>query len=167
MKSNTMQNIFQHITMTKAEYQVMLQYSPAEKFQYLTDIFQSHQDLSKSLETEDFSKTLGDFFDELTKGMDSDDPTEDDDDDDESYYEVNSEDIPDSKNRVDILIDDDYVLVESDSLKALKHIVNNFFDNGYILHRDTETEKMFRKDKLTRYLRVYSIIGINPVICPN
>lgn len=162
MKSNTMKNIFQHISITKEEYQIMLQYTPSEKLQYLTDIFQTHLEL----DSQDISKTLGDFFDELTR---DDDMLGDDDDDDEdpSIFEVHSDDIPDSKNRVDILIDDDHVLIESNSLKALRHIVYNFFDNGYILQRDTETEKMFRKDKLTRYLRVYSIVGINPVICPN
>lgn len=165
MKFNIMQNIFQHIKMTKAEYQVMLQYTSIEKFQYLTDIFQTHLDLSNSLESTDLAKTLGDFFDELTKDMDTDESI--DDDDAQSYYEIETEDIPDSKNRVDILIDDDNVLIESNSLKAMRHIIYNFFDNGYILQRDTETEKIFRKDKLTRYLRVYSIIGINTVICPN
>jgi hypothetical protein len=160
MKSNIMHNIFQHIKITKEEYQVMLQYTPTEKFQYLIDIFQSQHDLLSALETKNFSKTLNEFFEELIPDTDSSD-------DGRSYYEVNSDDIADSKNRVDILIDDDNVLVESNSLKAMRHIIYNFFDNGYILQRDLATEKLFRKDKLTRYLRVYSIIGINTVICPN
>ena len=35
MKSNTMKNVFQHITVSKNEYQVMLQYTASEKLQYL------------------------------------------------------------------------------------------------------------------------------------
>jgi hypothetical protein len=161
MKYNAMKNVFQHIKVSKKEYQSMLKHSPAEKFQYLADIFESHDAIQK----DGFSKILGDFFDELTKNLEED--PDDDDDSDRGYFEVESEDIPETHKRVDILIDEDQVLLESNSLKALRHIVYNFFDNGYILSRDLNTEKVFRKDKLTKYLRVYSIIGINPVLCPN
>ena len=162
MKSNTMKNVFQHITVSKNEYQVMLQYTASEKLQYLINVFQNQFEF----DSPDLLKPLDDFFDELASSMplDMDDA---DDDDDAEIVDFDSDDSYDSKNRVDILIDNDNVLVESNSLKALRHIVYNFFDTGYILQRDSETEKMFRKDKLTRYLRVYRIVGVGTIICPN
>jgi len=36
---------------------------------------------------------------------------------------------------------------------------------GYLMTRDKITEKMFKKDKTTRYLRVYGIIGQIPGHC--
>lgn len=159
MKSNTMKNVFHHITISKAEYQFMMQYTPAEKLQYLINVFQNQFEFDSA----DISNPLIDFFDELVDRMQMDADEVDHDLTDE-FESVNAHD---SKNRVDILIDHDHVLIESNSLTALRHVVNNFFDCGYVLQRDTETEKMFRRDKLTRYLRVFSIIGIHTDICPN
>jgi hypothetical protein len=70
-------------------------------------------------------------------------------------------------NRVDVLIDDDNIMIESNSLKAIKHIVYKFAESGYLLRRDFETEKMFKRDKLTKYLRIFHVIDQIPSICTN
>jgi hypothetical protein len=73
--------------------------------------------------------------------------------------------LPRNSKRVDVMIDDDYLVVESDSLKAVKLVTGRFMESGYLMTRDKITEKMFKKDKTTRYLRVYSIIGQMPGHC--
>jgi hypothetical protein len=40
-------------------------------------------------------------------------------------------------------------------------------DSGYVLSRDKNVEKMFKLDKITRYLRVYRIIGQTFHLCYN
>lgn len=173
MKFNIMKNIFQHISISKSEYQNMLNYTPHEKFQYLIDIFEKYSDV----EMPNQLSMLNDFFKDLTSNINDDDDDEDDDIEsvdntgflntvpDSEHVDLN--DAFNSKNRVDILIDNDHILIESNSLKSLRHVIYKFFDMGYVIQRDLETEKIFRKDKLTRYLRVYNIVGINTVICLN
>ena len=71
----------------------------------------------------------------------------------------------DGQDRVDIMIDTDNVLIESNSLKAVRHIRNKCIDSGYLLKRDIESEKIFKKNKIARYLRVYNIIGTMDPLC--
>lgn len=73
--------------------------------------------------------------------------------------------LPKNSKRVDVMLDDDYLVVESDSLKAVKLVTGRFMESGYLMTRDKITEKMFKKDKTTRYLRVYGIIGQLPGHC--
>ena len=65
------------------------------------------------------------------------------------------------------MIDNENIIVESNSLKAVKYMAHKFMDEGYILSRDNESEKIFKKNKVTRYLRVYRIIGQNEGLCYN
>jgi hypothetical protein len=68
---------------------------------------------------------------------------------------------------VDVMIDDENIMIESNSLRATRHIIYKFMESGYILRRDTKMEKMFKKDKVTRYLRVFKIIDQTATICLN
>lgn len=70
-------------------------------------------------------------------------------------------------DRVDVMIDDTNILIESNSLKAVRFVTYKFIESGYILQRDHPVEKMFRKDKVTKYLRVFKIINQAPDICTN
>ena len=45
--------------------------------------------------------------------------------------------------------------------------MTRFIEAGYLISRDKENEKMFKRDKTTRYLRVYSIIDQTTGICLN
>ncbi len=68
---------------------------------------------------------------------------------------------------VDVMIDDENIMIESNSLKALRHVKDKFIESGYMLQRDLATEKMFRKDKTTRYIRVFRIINYTSSMCLN
>ena len=70
-------------------------------------------------------------------------------------------------DRVDVMIDDTNILIESNSLKAVRFVTYKFIESGYILQRDKPVEKMFRKDKVTKYLRVFKIINQANDICTN
>jgi hypothetical protein len=84
-------------------------------------------------------------------------------------YEINiSRDVfPDNVDRVDVMIDDQNIMIESNRLGAIRHMVNKFMESGYILSRDINTEKMFKKDKITRYMRIFKIINQVSTICLN
>jgi hypothetical protein len=68
---------------------------------------------------------------------------------------------------VEVMIDDDTIMIESNSLRAMRHIIYTFAETGYILRRDKDTEKMFKADKVTKYLRIFKIIDQTSVICLN
>jgi hypothetical protein len=73
----------------------------------------------------------------------------------------------DSDEKVDVTIDDTNIMIETNSLKALRHVSYRFVESGYILQRDRLTEKMFQKDKLTKYIRVFRILNYTSSICSN
>jgi hypothetical protein len=80
------------------------------------------------------------------------------------------DELPTSDNNiefVDVMIDDENIMIESNSLRAVRHVVYKFAESGYILQRDLSTEKMFRKDKTTRYIRVFRIINYANSMCLN
>lgn len=79
------------------------------------------------------------------------------------------DEIPDDRNHdfVDVMIDDDNIMIESNSLRALRIVTSKFMESGYMLQRDIATEKLFKKDKTTRYIRVFRIINFINSICLN
>ena len=66
-----------------------------------------------------------------------------------------------------VIIDDTNIMIETNSLKALRHVSYRFVESGYILQRDRLTEKMFQKDKITKYIRVFRILNHTSSICSN
>jgi hypothetical protein len=80
-------------------------------------------------------------------------------------YAYDDEDISDSESLVDIMIDNEFIMIESNSLKSIRIVITRFMESGYMLSRDLESEKMFKPDKRTRYLRVYQIIDQTTGIC--
>jgi hypothetical protein len=83
----------------------------------------------------------------------------------DTFYE--SENYIDSDQKVDVTIDDTNIMIETNSLKALRHVSYRFVESGYILQRDRLTEKMFQKDKITKYIRVFRILNHTSSICSN
>lgn len=107
---------------------------------------------------------LTEFFHENEAGIQY--PIRDDEDFEDDIDPSISEEwqVPDNHERVDVMVDDENILIESNSLKALRVIKSRFVENGYILLRDKQVEKMFKRDKNTRYLRVFKIVDqINPI----
>jgi hypothetical protein len=74
---------------------------------------------------------------------------------------------PDGVDHVEVMIDDENIMIESNSLKAARHIIYKFFESGYILRRDKEMEKSFKRDKVTKYLRIFNIVDQTSSICIN
>ena len=53
------------------------------------------------------------------------------------------------------MIDDQNILIESHSLKAVRIIRNRFIENGFIIMRDKDTEKTLTKKILTKEHEIY------------
>jgi hypothetical protein len=79
---------------------------------------------------------------------------------DSNQYDERTKELPQDVDYVEVMI-------ESNSIKAIRQIVYRFFESGYILRRDKDMEKMFKKDKITRYLRIFRIIDQVSTICTN
>ncbi len=76
--------------------------------------------------------------------------------------------LPDKhKNVVDVTIDEDKILIETNNLRSLRNISYRFIESGYILKRDLILEKQYRKRKNAKYMRIFHIINHDSRICPN
>ena len=151
-----MENPINKIYVSPAEYSYVIDLTPIEKFKYLLEKFdiESNKDLN-----------LTQFFTDL-----ADSYTEEDIDNlprSGSQLSFDEYEESDDGDRVDVMIDDEHILIETNNLKSLRVIVKNFFESGYILRRDQNAETMFRTSKVTKYLRVYKIAGIVNMMCLN
>ena len=59
-----------------------------------------------------------------------------------------------------------YIHLNSSSLKLIKQVVFKLFDDGHIIIRNNTAKKLPNVDKL-RYYRCYEIIGSGYPFCPN
>ena len=141
---------FDKLKISKQEYNYFLTLDPRERLDYLFDLYVASSQTVTAFD-------LGNFFTALHEDVDSY----------TDYPEVDLDNLPSDVDRVDVLIDDDNIMIETNSLKALRHVFTKFVESGFILRRDRETEKMFRKDKMTKYLRVFYIIDQISGICFN
>ena len=143
-------NIFNKIEVLNPEYSFFRELPDLDKIHYLLEIYDIELKRNSNL-----IDGLSNFFSEL--------------DNKESEVEFESLQFGDGKNdeRVDVMIDSENIVIESNSLKAVRLITYKFVDSGYLLKRDKNIEKLFRKDKVTRYLRVYNIIGQSSCLCYN
>jgi hypothetical protein len=57
-------------------------------------------------------------------------------------------------------------MIESNSLKATRHIALQFIEAGYILSRD-KNRKNVSKRQITRYMRIFKIINQVSTLCLN
>ena len=153
-----MQTIFDKIIVTKAEYSIFKTLHESEKLRWLFDVYDATRMQIKGLD-------LSSFFAEVKDNLDH-------------YKELPIATETEAANMdamledqeldfVDVMIDDENIMIESNSLRALRHVTNKFMESGYMLRRDIATEKMFRKDKTTRYMRVFQIISYTNGMCLN
>jgi len=133
-----MKNQVKNIKINYSEYAYFTTLPGHEKLNYFFQLFED-----KTVTDVD----LKEFFNQIDTDLN----------DNQSKIHINKE-IPDEHNRVDIMIDDEFIMIESNSLKAIRIIMTRFMESGYIVSRNKETEKIFKIDKTTRYIRVYSII---------
>jgi len=133
-----MKNQVKNIKINYSEYAYFTTLPGHEKLNYFFQLFED-----KTVTDVD----LKEFFNQINVDLN----------DNQSKIHINKE-IPDEHNRVDIMIDDEFIMIESNSLKAIRIIITRFMESGYMVSRNKQTEKIFKKDKTTRYIRVYSII---------
>lgn len=145
-----MKNLFSNMYVSSSEYSYIMDIKPVEKLKYLFELFDIEMKKQSGLVLSDFFNAMKEYV-KMQQAEES------------GYRQFD----PSDKDRIDVLIDDEHILIESNSLSAIRHIVYKFFEGGYILMRNLETEKMFKKDKLTRYLRVYDIVGEHNTLCLN
>ena len=130
------------------EFKFFQQLTSNEKFLYLTEIYDLETRKNSDI---DIAENLKTFFDDITELQQYD------------VLNTGGEEF----DKVDVLVDNENLVLESNSLSAVRQIKNRFMDEGYVLTRDSEIEKMFKKNKVTRYLRVYKIIGRVFHLCYN
>jgi hypothetical protein len=146
-----MKTLIDYISITYSEYSYFKELSNADKLQYMFESYES-KDISQS------DLNLSTFFESIKSAVII-----------ETEYDTfhGSEDYLDSSQKVDVTIDDTNIMIETNSLKALRHVSYRFVESGYILQRDRLTEKMFQKDKITKYIRVFRILNHTSSICSN
>ena len=149
-----MKTVFSHIFVSYSEYQYFKTIDSTDQLFYLFDIYEAECIKSSGLDLSGFFEGLKQNLIEKYAEPDSVQQFE---------YLENSDDV----DRVDVMIDDQNIMIESNSLKALRFVTYKFVECGYILRRDFAVEKMFKKDKVTRYLRVFKIINQAPDLCFN
>ena len=143
-------NIYNNILISLPEYNFFRELRDVEKIQYLLEVYDIETKRNGNI-----INGLNNFFDDIS------------DEDFQHGIEFDSIEYGDKKDRVDIMIDNENIIIESNSLKALRSIAYKFMDGGYIISRDKNTEKLFVKDKITRYLRVFKILGQSNCLCYN
>jgi len=144
-----MKTVIDHISITYSEYSYFKELSNADKLQYM---FESYE----SKDMPDSYLNLSTFFESIKSAVIIEHDTFH-----ESTNYVNSD------QKVDVTIDDTNIMIETNSLSALRHVSYRFVESGYILQRDRLTEKMFQKDKITKYIRVFRILNYASSICSN
>ena len=145
-----MKTIFDITFVSAAEYSYYKQLNAQEQMHYFFELYDSLIQRSSGSTLD-----LTSFFAAVKSSLDATD-------EDTAVTKI-----PDDRDRVDVIIDDENILIESNSLRSIKHITMKFIESGYILKRDVELEKTFRKDKITRYLRVFQIINQVSTLCFN
>jgi hypothetical protein len=146
-----MKTIFDKIWVSYSELEYFNQLDKQDQIQYMFDVFDAQYSIDSD---SSIVPNLTSFFDSVHSALN------------ESNAEIDAIE-PDNVQRVDVTIDDENIMIESNSLRAVRHVTNKFMESGYIIQRDVATEKMFRKDKVTRYIRVFRIIDFITGICLN
>ena len=144
-----MKTVFDTIFVSKFEYNYFAQLDSVDQLNYFFDMYIAASVTKKNLDLSEFFVSIKDAIE------------------DNSISQKDDLDVPRDAERVDVMIDDQNILIESNSLKSVRHIALQFIEAGYILSRDKEMEHMFRKDKVTRYIRIFKIINQVSTLCLN
>jgi len=145
-----MRTLFDTMQVNYAEYSYFKKLPKAEKMQFLFELYEAAEIRNTN------GIDLGRVFEMIKESLV-----------DSNQYDDRTKQLPQDVDYVEVMIDDDNIMVESNSIKAIRQIVYRFFESGYILRRDKNMEKMFKKDKITRYLRIFRIIDQVSTICTN
>lgn len=144
-----MKNTFDDVKVTYSEYAYFKDLPKKEQIQYFFELYDAALAETRALD-------LSAFFESIHNELQKPDPTE-----------FPAEEYEQTSDWVDVLIDDEIIMIESNSLRSCREVAMRFAESGYILRRDKTMEKSFRKDKNTRYMRIYQIIDQVSTICLN
>ena len=146
-----MKPIFDSMTVNYAEYSYFKQLPKKERILFFMELYEAalYRYSNNNLDLGKFFATLKDQILKSNK------------------LDTESVSMPKGSDHIEVLIDDENLMIESNSLKAVRHIVYKFIESGYILQRDKNMEKAFKRDKITRYMRVFKIIDQISCICTN
>lgn len=147
-----MKNKVGDINVNYSEFAYFSRLSENDRLNYFFQLFEGEA-VKPGLDLKEFFNQLDSDTTNLTDKTDS--------------YTYDSDDISDSSNLVEIMIDNEFIMIESNSLKSIRIVITRFMESGYMLSRDLESEKIFKQDKRTRFLRVYQIIDQTTGICLN
>lgn len=151
-----MNTIFSQITINYTDWQYVITLPDSAKLQYMFDVYDAAHTKNNGFSIEEFFNSVKqNITDQTTSASETE------------WEQYDVEDSGNTADRVDVIIDDENIMLESNSLKALRYISYKFVESGYILQRDLAIEKMFRRDKVTRYLRVFRIIDHTSGLCFN
>jgi hypothetical protein len=141
-----MKKTLEHINIKDAEFNYFITLSPSDQLTYFFELYEAERNIQSG------NINLKQFFNNIKEALDNKE-------EDSIEIDLTKNDIPENYNLVDILIDDKRIMIESDSLRAVRKVIRKFMESGYILSRDYKLEKTFKEDKVTRYMRVFKIIN--------
>jgi len=141
-----MKKTLEHIKIKDAEFNYFITLSPSDQLTYFFELYEAERNVQSG------NINLKQFFNNIKEALDNKE-------EDSIEIDLTKNDIPENYNLVDILIDDKRIMIESDSLRAVRRVIRKFIESGYIMSRDYKMEKIFKEDKVTRYMRVFRIIN--------
>jgi hypothetical protein len=147
-----METKFEKINISREEYVFFKTLSLQERLNYMFGLYESSAVTTiKAIDLSNFFSAIHTQLEEKEKEQET----------------ATKVDETRSFDRVDVMIDDEIIMIEANSLRALRTVKDRFIEAGYILQRDVEQEKMFRKDKVTKYMRIFYIVDQITGICFN
>jgi len=153
-----MKQVFSKIQKSYAEYEFWKSLSNEDKVNFLFDMYSVQVHASKLIDLTSFFESVRDQLE-----TESTEPELD-----PEVSKIESVEFDETMaDRVDVMIDDSNIMIESNNLKALRAVTFKFVESGYILQRDIIMERLFKRDKLTKYLRIFKIINQAPDLCFN
>lgn len=141
-----MKRTLEYIKIKDAEFNYFITLSPSDQLTYFFELYEAEKNVQSG------NINLKQFFNNIKDALDNKE-------EDSIEIDLTQNDIPDNFNLVDILIDDKRIMIESDSLSAIRKVIRKFMESGYIMSRDHKLEKIFKEDKVTKYMRVFRIIN--------
>jgi hypothetical protein len=147
-----METFLSHLVIHKPEYEYFMKLKSNERLLYFFSLYEFPEN-DVELDLSSFFDTVSDtdYMDNAL--MPSETPM--------PILDLNN------PNHVAVMFDDDLMLVESNSLRSIRMVIKKFAESGYILQRDHDTERMFLRDKQTKYMRCFHVINQIYAICYN
>ena len=120
-----MKKTLEHIRIKDAEFNYFITLSPTDQLTYFFELYEAEKNIQSG------NINLKQFFNNIKNALEERE-------DDSIEIDLTKNSIPENFNLVDILIDDKRIMIESDSLSAIRKVIRKFVESGYIISRDTK-----------------------------